>query len=89
MSKVVLGFWNRIKAFLASFVSRIIFLVSDITNIPIFGQRYLEFIQNYFTGLDPISQVIIANTLAIMILISDFVGCIIFISSFLILFNRI
>ncbi|MHA1831780.1 MAG: hypothetical protein ACTSWR_09640 [Candidatus Helarchaeota archaeon] len=89
MSKVVLGFWNRIKAFLACFVSGIIFLVSGITNIPIFGQRYLEFIQNYFTGLDPISQVIIANILAIMILISDFVGCIIFISSFLILFNRI
>ncbi|MHA1229680.1 MAG: hypothetical protein ACTSRP_04495 [Candidatus Helarchaeota archaeon] len=89
MFKRIKKFKNRIKAFITSFCAGIIFLVSGITDIPIFGQRYLEFVQTYFSSIDPTIQVVISNVLNIMMTIANYTGLIVFISSILILFGRV
>ena len=79
---------NRIKGFLSAFTAGLIFLISGITDIPIFGQSYIEIILEY-TTLDAITQATLGNILNIMMFISNFTGAIILGAAFLILFKRI
>ncbi|MHA1650596.1 MAG: hypothetical protein ACTSYB_10425 [Candidatus Helarchaeota archaeon] len=89
MSLPGLSVWNRIQAFICAFLAGLIFIISGITSLPVFGQKYLEFVQTYFTSLDPIAQATLAQILTIMMLIADFAGIIILVAAVLILVNKI
>ncbi|TFF88868.1 MAG: hypothetical protein EU549_02200 [Promethearchaeota archaeon] len=88
MTKRISNLMNRIKGFLSALTAGIIFLVSGITDIPVFGQSYIELVLEN-TMLDPVTQTTLGNILNIMMLISNFTGAIILIAAFLILFKRV
>ena len=89
MSVPVLSLWNRIQAFIAAFLSGLIFLIAGITDVPVFGQTYVEFVLNNFPWLDPATQAALSQTLAIMMLIADYTGLIVLVAAVLILFGRV
>ncbi|MBD3227772.1 MAG: hypothetical protein GF329_06250 [Candidatus Lokiarchaeota archaeon] len=88
MPKRISNLMNRIKGFLSAFTAGIIFLVSGITDIPVFGQSYIQLILEN-TVLDPATQATLGGILNIMMLISNFTGAIILVAAFLVLFKRV
>jgi hypothetical protein len=88
MSKKISNLMNRIKGFLTAFTAGFIFLISGITDTPIFGQSYIELLLAN-TTFDTITQGTLSNILNIMMLISNFTGAIILIAAFLILLKRV
>jgi len=89
MSVPVLSLWNRIQAFIAALLSGLIFLVAGITDVPVFGQTYIEFVLKYFPWLDAGTQAALSQTLSIMMLIADFTGLLILVAAVLILLGRV
>ncbi len=90
MSLPVVSKWNRIQAFIAALLAGVVFLVAGIRDMPVFGQTYIEFVANYFPGLDPTAAAAaLAQTLTVMMLIADFTGWIIFGAAILILLGRV
>ncbi|MHA1268169.1 MAG: hypothetical protein ACTSPY_00155 [Candidatus Helarchaeota archaeon] len=88
MPKRISSLMNRIKSFLVAIAAGIIFIVSGITDTPVFGQSYIEFILSH-TNFDLGTQLALSNILNIMMLIANFTGAAIIIAGFLILFKRI